>query len=362
LTLNGLLYEFTPLLTNKEYFVFEMHESNIAPFNSSTFYFVSPEEVNKNHHFRNFKKIKEITEVTNVININQDFIAEDFYIIEETNDNEINMLFNKLTYLFSLVSIFDNSRLIEGDQLELSLNGYKSINRLINFNKLIITRYEAEEIFKVYKWIYNQGNLTDKIGLARNIISLHVARTESNKDNPLKIENNLFVSIQSNYDIYLKKNIEQYISVKNQVSEYLIDLSIRSSELVRTFSNAIKNNNFIFLSFFITVIVFNSLSANKSENIFTEDISNISMGILFISFLFMIMNIILIKIEINRHQKQFNKIKSLYDDILQPAELDEIFRKENLDEDINYVLRKIELFSVFWFLEIIILAVIISIS
>ena len=37
---------------------------------------------------------------------------------------------------------------------------------VFDFNKI-------EEYFEIYKWVYNGGNLNDKIGLARNIISLH---------------------------------------------------------------------------------------------------------------------------------------------------------------------------------------------
>ncbi|WP_211047310.1 hypothetical protein, partial [Pectobacterium versatile] len=60
-------------------------------------------------------------------------------------------------------------------------------------------------LFDIYEWIYNQGNFVDKIGLARNIISIH---TQDNSI--LNIPKSVLKSIESSFDIYLKDNVKQY--------------------------------------------------------------------------------------------------------------------------------------------------------
>jgi len=62
---------------------------------------------------------------------------------------------------------------------------------------------------EIFDWVYTDGNYTDKIGLARNLISIHLKN-----DNLLTLDEGTIHSLESGYDIYLKDNVKQYIEIK----------------------------------------------------------------------------------------------------------------------------------------------------
>ena len=63
------------------------------------------------------------------------------------------------------------------------------------------------EIVKIYNWIYEGGNTTDKAIIARNIISLHCKYSSI-----LNLDGKTFSSIQSNFNLYQKDNVDRYLS------------------------------------------------------------------------------------------------------------------------------------------------------
>lgn len=139
--------------------------------------------------------LKRLVEVCNFQNSSQYYFSPDDFFIERTPTRPLEIIFDKLKVIFSLIYICDSS-LILGDCLVANINGYRRIDLNLKFSSLDTSEYEYA--FNVYRWIYSDGNLYDKIGLARNVISLHTS------DNSLNISKNTFGSILSGFKIYLK--------------------------------------------------------------------------------------------------------------------------------------------------------------
>lgn len=298
--------------------------------------------------------IEKRNRISNFINsTDYKFTPNDFFLLLPSKNQQLDELFEKLSLIFSLVYISDISN-INDNSLYFRINGYTTIDQEIYYQSSILNNHK--ELFQIYSWIYNEGDIFDKSGLARNIVSLH-----TNNSDTFGFKENIFNSIKSSYDIYLKENVERYIEVKNKLTEFLMDLSVRTNELLKTVSDSIRNNTMLLLTFFVSIFVFNSLSSDKMSKIFTNDITWISYAVLLISLVFLYITKSQTKSDIERIKKQYDRLKNMYTDILDKKDLDNIFKSDALDEDINYIEEKLELYSKFWLTEIVVLAIAIEI-
>ncbi|CRM01661.1 hypothetical protein [Pseudomonas sp. 28 E 9] len=153
---------------------------------------------------------------TNFANSAQhNFIPEDFRVITGSLPPELQHTFTLLLLASSLIFICDYSRILETGDIKLKLNGYKTIENTISSTQNPTSIENAALIFfEIYHWTYNDGSTIDKIGIARNIISIHLE-----KDSFTSIPKETIASISSGYQIYLKDNLKQYIEIKNKISE-----------------------------------------------------------------------------------------------------------------------------------------------
>jgi hypothetical protein len=97
------------------------------------------------------------------------------------------------------------------------------------------------------------------------------------------------------------------------------------------------------------------LHPGKLKDIFTKDITYISYGLLSISFLYLIATTIQTNIEANRFKQQYNRLKKMYDDILNEQDINNIFKDKDHQEDIKFIVQKSSVYSFVWFIEIVIL-------
>lgn len=359
----GLLQEFNNLLKNNEYINFVFSDS-MESFHTYTFGFspenamvtVTVDDKNKKKRDDLIQKRDEICHFSNAGDYG--FIPEDFFLAERLPDNPFNSLFDKLSIIFSLIYLANITSLIGENRLDCKLDGYKRIEHEIDFRNLNNLKFGTyQEYFDIYQWVYSGGNLSDKIGLARNIISLHVR----NKD-LFTLEQGTLNSIKSSHELYLKKNVQQYIEVKNKISEFLCDMSQKSSEIADSFIGTFKNNITAFISFFISVMVLNALSGGKLSNIFTRDITLISLGLLGVSLLFLIVSIIEVSAKRKRFSDNYERLKNRYNSILDENDLKRIFNDDDDHWKDNKFIKKQTLrYSILWGATIFIFSLVIFI-
>ena len=71
---------------------------------------------------------------------------------------------------------------------------------------------DSELLYKLMSWSFEGGSCADKIGLLRNILSIHLDGSGN-----IKFDNEVWDTVRSNYQIYLKGNIQDYLDVKNKI-------------------------------------------------------------------------------------------------------------------------------------------------
>jgi hypothetical protein len=269
------------------------------------------ENRDKSGHFVNAEKIS--------------FSPEDFLFLNDCDYSEIKSIFNGL-HNFLLISFLSDFSSISNDELHYRVKGYKLLSGIVRFEDLKSS--SLAELNEIYTWVYLDGNFTDKIGLARNVISIHLA-----DESILSIEDGASDSVDSAYDLYLKENVKQYIEIKNKVNEFLQLQSDKSQELTKNVFLTIKTAILAFSTFFSSVFLLRVLSG-KGINL------EVSFDVLVVSFLlvtffsiYFIVSIIEINMDKKRLAKRYFEVRDRYKDLLSESNLTKIIDAKKISED-----------------------------
>jgi len=284
------------------------------------------------------------------------FIPEDFSFDILPDAASLVLLFNKLKLISSLVYICDFSRFSDDNEIHLRLNGYRLFSKDISVTDEINSESKTE-YYEIYKWAFGEGNVVDKVGLSRNIISLHLI-----EGNLLNIQEKTLQSIGSGYQIYLKENVKQYIEIKNKLSEFIQNSSDKASEIVKSIAGYYKSSIWTMYSFFASVFLLRILSKNNDGVLVTEEVYY-----LFIAF--SIINIIIMRYalkELDEEKDRFIEIylslKDRYTDLLLPEDLLNVLNDDKQHRsDVKYIENKRKSFRTLWDRSLSVIFIIISV-
>ncbi len=277
------------------------------------------------------------------------FLPEDFHVINNgNNNNDIIELFNRLELLYCSIFLFDVIEI--DDQIKYKLNGYKSIYHNIDFASINISSHEV--YFKIYQWVYNEGNLIDKIGLARNILSLNFKKED------MSILESTFEAVLSSYKIYQKQNIKQYIEIRNKISDQLFEIQNKADKFVDNFIDSYKKSIFIVLSFFISVVVIRAISNANIAKGFNFEVIMLSYSLIIVSIIVMFYNRWEIKEQLERYTLFYNNLKERYKDLLEDSDIKRILNNDkDFNDNITFIIRKRRKYTYVWVLSAIVLSI-----
>lgn len=283
-----------------------------------------------------------------------------FHIVNRSNtENIFQETFDVLSAIFSLCSIFDIVSLNAKDGILMyKLCGYKNINGSLDIsNSLEMLKRTEPEYFKIFKWIYvGEGNRTDKIGIARNVLSLFITNES------VVIEDNVFVSVQSSFKTYLKENLDKYVAVRNQIYQELDVIIALSSVVKKEFLEGFKQNLLACVTFFFSTIVLKVLGDDsKLSFLFPKEICILCYVVFFISFLYLFWLRGDIEIEKKSISNRYAVLKKRYSDLLISREIDIILRDgQELKEQMNYIDQVKRKYTFLWIFSLLILCIIVT--
>ena len=350
-TLSQLSNIFNKLINN-QYIKFESFDSQEISFNTSSIFFYNQNKsdqitIDSNILDKRSKLLEKQHSNCHFANASEyQLIPEDFYFRTESSIEELNNIFKKLSVSLSMIYIFDVTSIkAENDTFHFKLNGNKTITNQIPFKDFKTDCYKS--YFEIYKWAYGDGSLSDKLGLARNIITLHIKN-----NNLFEISNNILSSIKSGYKIYLKQNVKQYIEVKNKISDYLFDFSQKANKIVDSFSDSFKKSSFAIFS----LILARLFGKDKLSSFFTQDMVYVAYIFIGISFLYWFASIFELHNNKKRYLISYENIKQRYNDLLEPEDLNNIFNEDkDHKENLKFICKQGWIYSVAWLGSIIIL-------
>lgn len=276
-------------------------------------------------------------------------IPSDFKLIVKDDDHsDLNELMNRYANLISIIFLFDIAS-ITGNSIEFKINGYKSIKGISDVSKLHLQ--EFDEYYNIFEWVYNGGNLTDKIGLSRNIVSLHF-RTAGE----LYLIGNPFQSVKSSFKVYEKQNIKQYIDIRNKISDQLLDFYNRANKIVEIFASGFQKSTLALISFYLSAIVIRVLSKGDFVNIFSLDVTILSLTFLSGSIIYYRVSRWEIKEQRIRFVNSYQNLKKRYTDLLEPDDIKRILNNDiEFQEDLNFIDKKRKIYSRLWLTVLVLL-------
>ncbi|RZQ51218.1 hypothetical protein C1E23_20665 [Pseudoalteromonas phenolica] len=269
-----------------------------------------------------------------------DYLPEDFIFDGECTNDEVSSIFNGLLAFYLLVFLCDFSAV--PNKLTVRMKGYKLLSQELDLSELQDAK--VDELREIYDWVYTDGNYTDKIGLARNLISIHLQN-----DSLLTLDEGTIHSLESGYDIYLKDNVKQYIEIKNKLSEFIQSSSDKANAVTQNMFTSMKNSLWGFVSFFLSVIFLRVITKGTFNGIVTTDILIISYGILSISLVLLWVSHKETNADKERFKQSYISLKDRYKDLLDKNDLNRILQDDKVhNDDLAHVDSKKKLYRNAW--------------
>lgn len=344
-SIKDVLSAFSLLYQGNEKIFFEVMDADCF-FKTKTMIFSSPNKRIVQEEFDRNKRLEECKTTSYFYNIMEyTLIPDDFKIEMDFEGNPLSDLFNKITTILSLVYISSTATFEDG-KIKYRIQGQRSIDFVYEISQI----KNNFELFKIYNWIYTDGNPTDKAIIARNILCLHCRFSEV-----LGIDGKTFASIQSNFNLYIKDNVTKYIELKNELAGFISEFVSKTGEYAIRILDKFKSNIIAICAFIFTVVLANIVSDKPLNSIFTKDIIVILNVVLFISALYLIIGIWEVKFEKKKVEDSYQKLKKNYESILTKEDLLETFNDDKLINDMmKFVNDWTWIFSITWAIILII--------
>lgn len=322
----NLISTFSKLFTEKLFFeVF----CNTPSFGSSTIYFFEygskPIQSAVDSKFTRHDKLMLFRENAITTNIPLKLLPSDFNLIIKSNNTEINRFFYRIGTILSIIFIANTSELNQNNQFSFKVCGYKAIT--CGALDLDLYHQKFDLLVKIFSWAYEGGNNSDKLGLVRNVFSIHLDSSGN-----ILVDEEVWSAIQSNYQIYLKGNIQSYLEVKNKIGELILESSSRAYSMVDELLDSLKNNVFIILSFILTVVVVNGLKDSGESVVFSDSYLLIVILLSVVSAFWLLMT----KSEV---LQRYENAASNLSDILK-ANYEKILMAEEIENLVNPIISK----------------------
>lgn len=262
-------------------------------------------------------KLSKFQDNATLVKLKYQFTPDDFHFdTPKTTNNEFKLFFSKARLLYSLAYISNTTELTENNLIKFRINGYKTF---ITKEQSPDNLNESSDLaYKIYTWVYSEGQCGDKLGLVRNILTLDASNGR------LNLNSSTWNTIQSNYEIYLKKNISQYLELKSKLLEYVTEFNRRALEATDAFTNSFQSNTIAFITFIVTVVAINGIKDAGVEKIFSWEYLLISASICVISTTWMLFS----KFDTNRRIEYLitytrDSISQSYSSVLSEEEINE---------------------------------------
>lgn len=337
---------FSLLLQNLDYIVFELYDSDIL-FSTNTMLFKSSGQSLAIKTFSRLKKVSACKDISYFYNLSSfSLIPDDFKIENTFEGNPFEKIFGELESVISLIYLSSTSSLECG-----MLKGQICGQRNVDFEYSIDTEFKHnEELYKIYNWVYTEGNIVDKAIIARNIISLHCKFTSL-----LDTDEKTYASIQSNFKLYSKDNAAQYIELKNKLAEFICEVIARVGDNATALLGNFKANLIAIFGFLFSVVLVNIVSEQPLNSIFTKEITAIMELILCGSFIYLVICVIEINYKLSKTVESYNILKQNYNAILSESDLEEAFGRDALIESVKKTVKNgIRNYSIAWLLFLLI--------
>lgn len=312
---------FSSLLKNKKSLLFEVFDYDIS-FSTRTIAFESSNIATFNPKVDRNQRINSCKENSCFYNMDSFEVIPDDFVIEGVvrAGDCLKTLFGKLSTILSLVYVVSSASINE-NKMNLQINGQRITNQTIILDDI----EESEKWISIYTWIFTDGNSTDKMLIAHNVMSLY-CKYDSFFSNDVTI----FDAIKTNYNLYLRNNVSQYLDMKREIGKFIQNIIAQVSDYTLSILGKFKTNLIAIFGFLFTVVLTKIGSAQKWEDIFTRDTLYIIEIFVIGSIVYMVICFFEMKYKLKKVCVGYEELKRNYMDVLSYLEINEAFQNDRL--------------------------------
>ena len=262
-------------------------------------------------------------------------VPQDFAVIDQMYDNRydgIKVLFDKLRNILSYMYVANTSNIVGNKailQFDPTINGYEYTLEELSTN---------ECVWEIYSWIHKDEGGIDRAGIVRNIINIYCKTSDA----ILGIDENIYHSAVANYVIYQKKHTDQYIELKNKLSEFIVESAGRLQELAHDLVEGIRNNFVAVIVFLMTVLLTDSIDFSSfTQVIVSSNIVAVCVIFTIVSLLYMIVTVIAGNTKWGWLEKSYYDLKNNYNGVLDERDIQTAVNNDEAFESTKKVYKNV---------------------
>lgn len=338
--LTEVLMWFSNLLSNNEYLIFEVYDYDIS-LSTGTMGFVSNTNALFTPKVNRRQRLNACKETAYFYNMNVFEVIPDDFKIEgiEHSESCLKPLFGRLSTILSLAYMGSSSSILD-NSLNIQINGQRTSTYALKLDDI----QENAKWLSIYSWIYTDGNPTDKSLIAHNVISLHCKYAAL-----LDVDDKVFDSIKSNYKLYLRNNVGQYLDLKRDISKFIHSIVTQVGDYAVSILNKFKTNLIAIFGFLFTVVLTKVGATQKWEDIFTRHTIYLIEVVLIGSLGYLVTCIFEARYKLRKTKYAYGELKNNYSEILDEAEIKEAFGDDKLLKDAESSVKKgMIVWSIVW--------------
>ena len=246
----------------------------------------------------------------------------DFKFISGAPEGKVSDFFNGVFGALCYIFLSDFSS-VKNDELDVYVKGYKKVTDKFSFDELKKTSHK--ELYDIYEWAYSDGSFVDKIGVARNVISIHLSNGRL-----INFSSGLLDSVRSGYELYLKENVKQYIEIKNKINDFLYSQSDKAQNLVDGLFSNLKASIWTISTFFISVFLIRVVTGKSLQGAVTYEVLLVSLLLVVITSIYVVFVYLSLQEDKNRLLEKYSEVRDRYKDLMNENDLNKIIDVEGV--------------------------------
>lgn len=264
-------------------------------------------------------------------------LPEDLHIEVSHQEGELAQLFKRACLLLSACFVADFSG-IEKNSWRIRISGFKTLFSEGSKAKMLDLSFDEKSVdqwYDIYDWCYTGGYTSDRLTIARNIISLNCPDFEK-----LQLNISTLHAIKSNFRVFEQDNVRQYIKVRKDVSSDLLTLQDKINSIVEGFAGDFRKSVVGLGTFFLTIVVVRVIAGGQWYEPFNNQIVALSFLFIILSAVMLVYSRKTLEKKEQLFTKHYSQLRERYSQLLSKEEADKIFEDSDpnkLGTDSNYI-------------------------
>lgn len=346
----AILHEFDQEIGQNGKLCVEVQNTNYTPWNTQQIAFVALNSETPGLSAESLERVREKQEKICSANFQVSHITPNTFLVSAgKRDNErIQNVFEKCAQVMCLYYLYDQLNICS-QEITYKMVGLKTLSGTIEGSTIGTTQLNSQSAalyVGVFNWLYDGGNIYDKAIIARNVLSLNI------DERTLALGKQTLDAVISNFNIYEKENVKQYIEVKNKVTDIVGKMQKEIIGAIDDYTGGFLKIMTANLTFFLTVIIIRVLAKNMEEGVILPNvILYLSYGLLFISLLYLLYCKDDALKRRDLKEAHFELLKERYKEILGDLELTTLssdFDKSKEKTTAYYIDKRMTLVTILW--------------